>query len=423
MNRNRWLVSVALAVALTLVGAAAWAGIDYGPWLTGVTANTITVKWGSPESVGLVEYGTTTGLGQEADTVYADGVHQADLASLEAGTLYYYRVTSGGATSEIHSFLTAAEENTPFHFAVISDTQGNINNYRAIIEALLPTEPEFVLHNGDLVETPFLESQWPQFWSVTDLVAGDAPYFPVGGNHDSWIGGQEHFDLYWSNPLNEDTVSRSTYAFQYGNTYFISLDVNQPYYASSDQYLWLEEQLAYAKEQPSVRHCIVHAHYPPFSTSNHGNDADVLAFREAVVPLFEEYDIDLYMSGHDHTYQRSVVNGLTYLVTGCSSSRLYNCGDPQDWTVMCEKTDNFSYIAIDGNEIYVEARRPDSSLIESFTIDHNFHGDVDDDTTDDDATDDDATDDDATDDDATDDDVDDDATDDDSGDDDSGCGC
>jgi predicted phosphodiesterase len=412
-----------LAIALVSVSATAWAGIDYGPWLTGVTQNAITVKWGSADAAGMVEYGATDALGQEADTVYANGVQEADLTSLATGTRYYYRVTSGGDTSDIHSFLTAPDENAAFHFAVISDTQGDISVYHSIAEALLPTEPEFVLHNGDLVSYPFLDSQWTNFWSVTDLVAGDAPYFPVRGNHDGLPGGKQHFELYWSDPMNEGTVSRSSYSFQYGNTYFVALDINEPYFAGSAQHQWLEDQLAYAKSLPSVKHCIVHAHFPPYSCSHHGNDPDVLAFRASVTPLFEKYDIDLYMSGHDHTYQRSVVNGLTYLVTGCSASDQYDC-NPQAWTVVCEKTANYSYIVIDGDEISVEAHRPDNSLIDSFTIDHNYHGDVDDDTVDDDVTDDDATDDDAIDDDATDDDVDDDATDDDGGDDDAGgCGC
>jgi hypothetical protein len=220
--------------------------------------------------------------------------------------------------------------------------------------------------------------------------------------------------------MNEGTVSRSTYSFQYGNTYFIALDVDVVYYAGSDQYRWLEDQLEYAKSQPSIKHCIVHAHFPPFSCSNHGEDKDVIAFRRAMVPLFQEYDIDLYMSGHDHTYQRSVVNGLTYLVTGCASGRLYDC-DPRDWTVVCEKTANYSYIEIDGTQISVEARRPDNSVIDSFIIDHDFHN-SDDDTGDDDDDNDDNDDNDTADDDfapPTDDDAADDDNDDDSG----GCGC
>ncbi len=407
-TKSQTLILVTMTLVL-LTASTGWAGIDYGPWLTGVTQNAVTVRWASPDAVGTLEYGTTESLGLEVNSVFANNVHQVNLVSLEAGTRYYYQVSSGSDTSTIHSFVTAPAAETPFHFAVISDTQVNQSVYQSIMDLVLPTKPAFVLHNGDLVEYPFMESLWADFWEVTDQLAGDAPYFPVRGNHEKLPGGYDHFVLYWTTPLSAGTVSPSTYAYQYGNTVFINLDIGEPYFAGSDQYNWLKQQLQAAKEDPSVKHCIVHAHYPPYSCSSHGDDNNVLAFREAVVPLFEQYDIDLCISGHDHNYQRSVVNGITYLVAGCSSGRTrgYGC-DPQEWTALCEKGNNFAYIEIEGTEIRVEARRIDGTVIESFTIDHDYHGgEVDDDTSpDDDATDDDdAGDDDALDDDAADDDT------------------
>lgn len=383
MNKINRRICLGICCGLLLLGADAGADIDYGPWLTGVTQNGVTVKWASGEGNGLVEYGETESLGLDADTAYHDGIHRADLSGLATGTRYFYRVSSGGSVSSIQSFLTAPEPDAPFRFGVVSDTQGDPSFYLANVENLLPFAPAFVLHNGDSVSNPLENDEWVNFWSVTDLLAGQAPYFPVKGNHDFKLGGSWRFKTYWTNPLNEETFSASTYSFQYGNTFFISLDVNRLFIGGSSQYRWLKEQLREAKRRPSVKHCLVHAHFPPFSTSNHGSDFIVLWFRQALVPLFEQYDIDLYMSGHDHTYQHSEVNGIPYLVTGCSSSNIYDCGEPAAWTVLCEKTQNFAVISIDGYQIQIEARRPDNSLIETFTIDHDFHSDDDDDNNDD----------------------------------------
>jgi len=379
MKKRERQVCFGLCWTLLFIGSTAWAGIDYGPWLTGVTQNGVTVKWASGEGDGLVEYGETESLGLDADTVYDSGIHRADLSDLATGTRYYYRVSSGGSTSVIQSFLTAPEATAPFHFGVISDTQGDPSYYLANVESLSPFEPAFVLHNGDQVSNPLEDSEWVNFWSVTDLLAGRAPYFPVKGNHDFKLGGSWRFKTYWTSPMNEDLFSVSTYSFQYGNTFFINLDCNRLFFTGSDQYQWLKAQLQMAKRRSSVKHCIVHAHFPPFSTSNHGSDFNVLWFRQAIVPLFEAYDIDLYMSGHDHTYQHSEENGIPYLVTGCSASGLYDCGEPASWSVLCEKTQNFAVVSVDGYQIHVEARRPDNSVIEEITIDHNFHGDDDDD--------------------------------------------
>jgi len=399
MKNQRRLISFVVVLAVLLLGGEAWACIELGPWLTGVTQNSIAIRWETPHFFCGVDYGLTPALGQEKKAKFDAGVYQADLTGLETGAQYYYQIVCPDYSSETFSFSTAPEETAPFHFAVISDTQKNQDVHLSVVEALLNDAPDFVLHNGDLTEIPFLPNLWWDFWDVATLIADHTSYFPIMGNHEALLGGKVPLNRYFENPMNDGNVSR--YSFQYGNTYFINLDVSQLMFVGSTQYKWLEAELARAKSLPGVKHCIVRAHFPPYSCSQHGNDLDVLAFRDAVVPLLEEYDVDLFFSGHDHGYQRSVVNGITYIVTGGAGGDLYD-GTPQNFTVTFEKTHNYIHVEVDGTQIYVEARRPDDSVIESFTIDHDYHGSADENTMDDNATDDDATDDDATDDDATD---------------------
>jgi hypothetical protein len=73
---------------------------------------------------------------------------------------------------------------------------------------------------------------------------------------------------------------------------------------------WLAATLAGATQPWRI----VAVHHSPYSAGYQGSH---LAARRAFVPLFEQYGVQLVLSGHDHDYQRSVpVGGVTYVVSG-----------------------------------------------------------------------------------------------------------
>ena len=62
----------------------------------------------------------------------------------------------------------------------------------------------------------------------------------------------------------------------------------------------------------------------------------------ALAPVFEECNVDLVLSGHDHIYSRTTMlagektamntNGVTYVVTGSASgSKYYAAADDRPW--------------------------------------------------------------------------------------------
>jgi hypothetical protein len=58
-------------------------------------------------------------------------------------------------------------------------------------------------------------------------------------------------------------------------------------------------------------------HHPPYSAGYQGSS---IAAREAFAPLFEQYGVQLVLSGHEHDYQRSVpINGVTYVISGAAA--------------------------------------------------------------------------------------------------------
>jgi Purple acid Phosphatase, N-terminal domain/Calcineurin-like phosphoesterase len=70
------------------------------------------------------------------------------------------------------------------------------------------------------------------------------------------------------------------------------------------QTIWLEQTLKDARRDPSVDMIVVFMHQCAMSTSVPGNGSD-LGIRQAWLPLFDEYEVDLVLSGHEHDYERT----------------------------------------------------------------------------------------------------------------------
>lgn len=141
-------------------------------------------------------------------------------------------------------------------------------------------------------------------------------------------------------------------------TTIIALDSNQA--ANEAQRAWLQSNLA----ATSTPWTIVIMHHPAYSAGWHGGDADVQA---NFVPLFEEYGVDLVLSGHDHDYQRSKeINGVTYVVSG-AAAKVRQTGR-QDFTAVSWSTYNFVDLAIYADRIQGQAIDHDGRAIDTFTI-------------------------------------------------------
>ena len=66
----------------------------------------------------------------------------------------------------------------------------------------------------------------------------------------------------------------------------------------------MQRTLAAAKHNPDVDMIVVFMHQCALSTSQPGNGSD-LGIRRAWLPLFDKYNVDLVLMGHDHDYERS----------------------------------------------------------------------------------------------------------------------
>jgi hypothetical protein len=127
------------------------------------------------------------------------------------------------------------------------------------------------------------------------------------------------------------------------------------------QTLWLLHELR-TRSEPFA---IVFFHHPLYSSGEeHGNTT---LLQKLWAPVFEHFHVDIVFNGHDHDYERSLVNGVTYIVTGGGGAPLTNVGH-SPWTIYSEKTFHYCYVSVNATSLEFQAIKPNGSVFDTFTI-------------------------------------------------------
>lgn len=244
-----------------------------------------------------------------------------------------------------------------FTFAVLGDTRTQHEIHRRVVERIVVATPDLVLHTGDLVADGNAPAQWDTFFEIERDLLARVPFYPTLGNHE------RNSPLYFERcdlPGNE-----RWYTFAYENARFICLEVDgsADYDHGSEQYAWLERTLT-ANTRPWL---FVFFHYPPYtSTEEAGYERSL---RQALVPLFERYGVDVVFNGHKHNYERNEVNGVTYVVTGGGGAPLYAMGEREPTQAAFAMEHHFVLVEIVGNHLRATAISVDGEVLDTFERD------------------------------------------------------
>ena len=347
-----------LLVAI-LIGAPMAVGADLrrGPYLQSQGPNGITVRWRTDTSVrytSVLRYGKDFDhLDRAVAAMEIDGHYpgvrdwRVKLDGLEPDTTYYYaleadRATLCGADAN-HCFRTAPAPKAPhkLRFWTMGDFGANRprnDSPAAVMAAKGPIEPVlvrngfrkfnrgqpldgFILLGDNAYPTGSDEIYQAAFFNVYADELRSTPLWPCTGNHDiddayahlfaAGDGGTAlgvpmpaHGNLYYSVDLaNLHLVVLDPWKGWFQQT----TDVN--YGPWQQQLAWLKNDLA-ATEQEWI---VVLNHFPVYCDGNyHSDQGPLAALRQCLVPLLDHYGVDLFLSGHDHTYQRSyLLHGFT----------------------------------------------------------------------------------------------------------------
>jgi hypothetical protein len=107
-----------------------------------------------------------------------------------------------------------------------------------------------------------------------------------------------------------DGLEGRWYAFRVGTALFVCLSGDDVAYSAARGYSggtqtrWLESTLAAARADASIDWIVVQLHQCACSSAPAGRGSD-LGVRREWLPLFDTYEVDLVLSGHDVGYERS----------------------------------------------------------------------------------------------------------------------
>lgn len=244
----------------------------------------------------------------------------------------------------------------PFRFAVKGDWGAGTAAQRAVTARMCEVRKSrpfgIVLTTGDNFYGPDgLATSRTYFRPEICLnVAPAVVWRAVWGNHD--VAGDSTAGVLGS--------ARRTFRFSAEGVDFFVLDSNAA--ADDEQRRWLGDALASSR----VALKIVAFHHPPYTVgAGHLGDARVV---RNWVPLFRRFNVTLVLSGHNHDYEHSLVDGVDYVVTGGGGAAVYPCVREASWNIACHGRHHFLLVEVRSTEVTVEAIAPGGEQIDRFSI-------------------------------------------------------
>ena len=327
-DRRRAALPVVILMALALGGATAAeaATVTRGPYLQMGTDHSVVVRWRTDVPTNSsVSYGTCLGcLIWFADHAAITTEHEVTLWPLSADTRYYYAV---GTTTQMlagndasHFFRTSpglgASKST--RIWVLGDSGTANSSARAVRDAYYTftgsRHTDLWLMLGDNAYSSGTDAEYQAaVFNMYPEMLRKSVLWPTLGNHDgsSANSGSQTGPYYniFTLPKNKEAggVASGTeayYAFDYGNIHFIVLDsFDSSRSPNGAMMTWLRADLQDTRQD----WIIAFWHHPPYSKGSHDSDdsTELEEMRQYALPILEDYGVDLVLSGHSHSYERS----------------------------------------------------------------------------------------------------------------------
>ena len=296
--------------------------------------------------------GTSAAVDSSLTGGEAYSYNHVTVTGLQPNTTYYYTVEKSGEQTDVQTYTTGDFESAQILYVgdpQIGASKGQPQNGEELVadsgaantaarndsfawdrtlDTALEQNPDldFIISAGDQVNKTgqAKEEEYAGYLSPDALAS--LPVATTIGNHDS-LNPDYQYHFYNPNQTGYgETEAGGDYYYSYGSGLFIVLNTNNYNVAEHEQAI--REAVA---SDPDATFRIVTIHQDIYGSGLDHSDTDGMILRTQLTPIFDEYDIDVVLQGHDHTYSRTKLlygDGQTH---GTYEFRLNEDGSDYDW--------------------------------------------------------------------------------------------
>jgi tartrate-resistant acid phosphatase type 5 len=232
-------------------------------------------------------------------------------------------------------------------------------------------------------QSPRWQTQFEQMYPADVF---PVPAYAILGNHDyqKWPESKVDAELeYAKRGHTRWTMPARWYRFEFPAKdpliTFIALDSNMPFKdgtsergkdftltsaQQAEQLRWLEGELKRPRTTPFL---VVMGHHPVYSDGPHGDHPVLVRDWD---PLFQKYNVDVYLAGHDHDLQHLEFEGhpTTHFLSGGGGADLYDLKvDPLARGPFAQKVYGFSHISVTEKQLTLRHLDPSGHILHAFT--------------------------------------------------------
>ncbi|MFK7847483.1 MAG: metallophosphoesterase [Rhodothermales bacterium] len=208
----------------------------------------------------------------------------------------------------LHELPTTVDDDGIFSFTAWGDSQAGWETFQKLVDQMAEIPSAFSIGLGDLVGYGSKEEEWLAFTVALQPLLKTQPVFPVAGNHD-YDGYYNDLvpQLYYQYTREKETTA-SYFSWTYEGAFFLALDPNRnfPLQFEDEQVDWMLAAMdSEAWREANWRFILMHQ--TPFGQGWPGYHGDMF-IRELVDSLAAPKEIDFVLTGHNHDYERLVVD-------------------------------------------------------------------------------------------------------------------